>query len=121
MLRHILSREFITALWLAARRGSSSPMDTLKDGLHVGFTVLKTLLNYDRQASREKVEHRLKACLDCPIYCHELKTCGDARTIDDKPLGCFCYIPVKARIESSVCWLREPEQLGPEAEQGWPV
>lgn len=120
MLRHVLSRGFVTALWLAARRGSSSPLDTLKAGFSVGLTVLKTLLNCDKQASSEVVERRLKACHDCPIYCPELQTCGDARTIDDKPLGCFCYLPVKARIKSSVCWLREPEQLGPETDQGWP-
>lgn len=121
MLRHVLSRKFIMALWLAARRGASDhPLSTIADGWHVLLTLLKTLLNIDRQAPRWKVEQRLQACRDCPIYCPDLETCGDARTLDDKPLGCFCYLPVKARISSSVCWLHEPEQFGPECEGGWP-
>lgn len=119
MLKLILGKPFRRALWLAAIRHRTHPVHTLKVGWTVFKTIVLTLLDDEKRASEELVKERLSTCHECPIYCHALDTCGDARTIDDEPLGCHCYMPVKARIASSVCWLKAPEQFGPEYPEGW--
>jgi len=116
---------FLRALWLAARR------DAVQNGWRVlfwhGWNMLRAsarwLLKADARADADLVKSRLKhGCEGCPVFCHELNTCGDARIeADDEALGCFCYMPVKARIKDSVCWLHEPEQEEAKAIYGgWP-
>ena len=60
------------------------------------------------------VAARLEACRQCPIYCADLGTCGDARKPQlwhdqtagtTQPMGCFCYLPTKARLSEATCWL----------------
>jgi hypothetical protein len=109
---------FARALWLAAR------YDVRRSGWRVaGFHAwgfLKAIWGWIRakKPSKEMVQRRLNACESCEIYCPELRTCGDVRLDDDKPLGCFCYMPVKARIKDSECWLKG-EGIEPGA-MGWP-
>lgn len=117
--------EFLRALWLAGRR------DAALNGWRVlfwhGWNMFRAsarwLLKADARADSDLVKSRLKhGCAGCPVYCHELATCGDARLKDDaEAMGCFCYMPVKARIKDSVCWLHEPEQEEARAIYGgWP-
>ena len=114
MLRHVLHWKFIRALWLCGRSGRSG---VLKRGFQVVWTLARTLLHSEEQTIPTVVEDRLNICRGCPIFCAQLQTCGDAREVES--LWCLCYMPVKARIASSVCWLKEPEQFGPEHEHGW--
>lgn len=64
--------------------------------------------------SQRVVDARLEACEMCPLYCWELKTCGDARhpqlwhdqtTQSTQPMGCFCWLPAKAKLSEATCWL----------------
>ena len=59
-------------------------------------------------------EERLAACGKCPLFCKELRTCGDARRPEywndpedgqRKAMGCHCYLPMKARLSEATCWL----------------
>ncbi|NDJ15602.1 MAG: hypothetical protein EBY17_31270 [Acidobacteriia bacterium] len=122
MLRAVLSFGFVRALWLGAIRGARvSPAKLAQAGWSVAKTVFLTLISRDKQADQQTVSRRINRCLICPVFCRELNTCGDARLPEaEDPMGCFCYIPVKARIRDAVCWLQEPEQLGPECDAGWP-
>ena len=61
-------------------------------------------------------EQRLAACRKCPIYCADRQTCGDALTPEwlgeGVPMGCFCYLPAKAKLPAAVCWLDEQNVEG---------
>lgn len=51
----------------------------------------------------------MKACKRCPIYDHTTNRCyNDARTVlidgIERPLGCGCYMPVKAKLSDAECW-----------------
>lgn len=123
MLRAALSFGFVRALWLGAIRGvhSRSFKAVAQAGWKVLRTVVLTIVSKDSGADARLVARRLNRCLVCPVYCHELRTCGDARLNDrEDPMGCFCYMPVKARIRDAVCWLQEPGQFGPKCDAGWP-
>jgi len=122
MLRAVLSFGFVRALWLGAARGiRRNPKALAAAAWTVISTLFLTLISKDRRADNRTVARRLNRCLICPVFCHELKTCGDARISDrEDPMGCFCYMPVKARIRDAVCWMQEPAQLGPECDAGWP-
>ncbi len=112
-------KSFARAIWLAARH------DIQRSGPRVilfhawGFLTSLFAWVFHEEASAKAVQLRLNACEQCEIYCPELQTCGDARVDDDKPLGCFCFMPVKARIPASRCWLNESEGLEP-GTMGWP-
>lgn len=122
MLRAALSFSFVRALWLGAVRGvRRNPVSLATAGWLTFKTIFLTLISRDRRADPSTVARRLNRCLICPVFCRELKTCGDARIPDrDDPMGCFCYMPVKARIRDAVCWLQEPAQFGPTCDAGWP-
>lgn len=122
MLRAVLSFGFVRALWLGVLRGARvNPIQLVVAGWKVASTLFLTLISRERLASEQTVTRRLNRCLICPVFCRELQTCGDARLPDSaEPMGCFCYMPVKARIQASICWLQEPEQLGPSCDAGWP-
>ena len=66
---------------------------------------------------------RLKKCHRCPLFHQVLKTCGsaDSGVSNGSPIGCLCWMPIKAKLEVD-CWLRENEDyIGPIArEYGWP-
>lgn len=61
-------------------------------------------------------EQRLAACRKCPIYCAERQTCGDPLSPEwlgeGVPMGCFCYLPTKAKLPAAVCWLDEQNVEG---------
>jgi len=121
MLRSVFSYKFIRALWLAGRRGAKESIPaTLLQGCRVLLTLLETAFFPGKLASENIAKLRYEACKQCPIYCAELDTCGDARTIDDKPLGCFCALSLKTKLAESRCWLHEDEQFGLGHDAGWP-
>lgn len=58
-------------------------------------------------------EKRLKICRQCDFYVPEYKTCGSPDseadwfnpvTQQNEPVGCFCFMPYKARIPGATCW-----------------
>lgn len=117
--------DFIKALLLAAR------YDIRHNGwtsaFKGGFGIVKAVAMWvwdQKRASESLYQERIDTCERCPIYCMASKTCGDARELkDENPLGCFCFMPVKAAIPDSICWLKEVEQklaLGAMSETyGW--
>ena len=75
--------------------------------------------------SQGVVAARLDACRQCPLYCEDLSTCGDARnpqlwhdqtTGSTRPMGCFCFLPVKAKLSEATCWL-DDQSVG---DMRWP-
>lgn len=62
---------------------------------------------------------RMRSCQGCDLYNMKLKTCGTpGETYGDGQalaLGCWCFMPLKAKLAHARCWARE-ENLG----FGWP-
>lgn len=58
---------------------------------------------------------RIACCYACPIYYKPLRTCGTP--LRDAHLGCWCFMPAKAKLRDAECWLREEDY---ETEYGWP-
>jgi hypothetical protein len=52
-----------------------------------------------------EIAQRIHACRECPIFYRPLMTCGSPFHTDPE-LGCFCYMPFKARMKNARCWLR---------------
>ncbi|MHC1766186.1 MAG: hypothetical protein AB9869_18110 [Verrucomicrobiia bacterium] len=56
---------------------------------------------------------RMRACQRCPIYDRERRTCGRlgqgivSYHGDPIPLGCGCFMPLKAALPNAKCWLHE--------------
>jgi hypothetical protein len=104
---------FIAAAFAAAlfnRRGKVSLWRRFKD--------LFWLLWDSRTAPKVdavELEARNKACGECPIYYRPLMTCGSPFA-DDPALGCWCVLPIKARMKHARCWLRI---RGSNTQWGW--
>jgi len=71
-----------------------------------------------RPAPEPVIRDRLTRCRKCSIYNSRLETCGTpfVESVDDEPMGCFCYMPVKARLPEATCWLADNTN----GEMGWP-
>jgi len=55
---------------------------------------------------------RMRACMRCPVYDSRLKRClntSQTYTLDgvERPLGCGCWMPVKAKLSDAECWMTE--------------
>lgn len=55
---------------------------------------------------------RMRSCMRCPVYDSRLKRCHNpAQTYllngVERPLGCGCWIPVKAKLSDAECWMAE--------------
>lgn len=71
------------------------------------ISMLKALARPER-APAGKVACRLAACERCVIYYKPLRTCGTPlRNGEDRLLGCWCDMEVKATLETAGCWLRD--------------
>lgn len=64
---------------------------------------------------------RLAQCQACDMFDPKRQTCGyigEMMWCDDtkrvEPVGCWCYMPIAARVVNKDCWLRE---CG--GEKGW--
>jgi hypothetical protein len=56
-------------------------------------------------------EARNSECEKCPLFYKPLRTCGspllktpESRDHNGKPMGCFCFMPLKSKTECN-CWL----------------
>ncbi len=47
---------------------------------------------------------RMRICEACPIYYAPLQTCGSPFRGEESELGCWCFMPEKAKYEVSRCW-----------------
>jgi len=100
----------LRAIWAALRfEWEHGSMEDLK------FRARGMIITWWRSLGQPQdpriTEQRLLACRSCPLYCTERQTCGDA--LNPKwlrkgvPLGCFCYLPTKAKLPAAMCWLDE--------------
>lgn len=87
------------------------PLMRLSDGLRL-FLSTKT----NPPASPALVAVRMSACARCPIFFRPLRTCGTPIFKKDADLGCFCYMPLKARLSNATCWSRDKGVK----DYGWP-
>lgn len=86
----------------------------------VFVTVALTWLTTSKKKREEFYSVRRPICEVCPLFNHEDQTCGTigsfARSNDHLiKIGCWCYLPVAARIPSKKCWKSEHGLIG-----GWP-
>jgi hypothetical protein len=71
----------------------------LKKWLKIIRASLRLLLN--GKASRATWRHRMKSCIQCPLYDVERKVCQPPERPD---LGCGCYAPYLALVKKNLCW-----------------
>lgn len=124
MQRVRLTLGFLRALRLAGWRDLRHKgfWLTMWGGIILAWGLLKLVLRGESaMVSRRIHDQRMnEGCLKCPVFCHELQTCGDAREMDVKePLGCYCWMVWKTWLKDARCWLHEPEQ-GDGRLGGWP-
>lgn len=77
-----------------------------------GLTLLRALFGRSAAVSDGMAKDRLAVCRLCPLFNATLETCGSPAS-EDPTLGCWCYMPVKARTSCN-CWLVDEELPG-----GW--
>lgn len=86
------------------------------DGLPQVWAALT--VKEDELASDEVYNDRMNQCADCPVFDSKIKTCGnpwdkskvwdDPSMTDSKvPMGCFCQMEYKARLNNAACWLNK--------------
>lgn len=77
------------------------------------FTAMKNIIKKDYPANYQS---RISKCENCRIFFKPLKTCGTPFrfTKNTSTSGCWCFIPFKAAIKESTCWLDENHLKG-----GW--
>lgn len=102
---------FLRALFWGAihevrRHGWREVLPTVGRGVTALWAAVRVCVG--KRATAAVVEKRLKACSECPVFCRELQTCGDARdTATEEPMGCYCFMPVKSRVPEAQCWLHD--------------
>lgn len=62
-------------------------------------------------------ELRYHICERCPLFYAPLRTCGSPLKRDLRRLGCWCYLPEKAKLLSAKCWI--DDELGELDDLGW--
>lgn len=63
-----------------------------------------------QDASRTLYMRRMMVCRRCNIFDRKRFTCGSPLSSHPQ-LGCHCYLPVKNKMKSAKCWLRENSDL----------
>jgi hypothetical protein len=58
---------------------------------------------------------RMDCCRRCPNFSHYSETCG----VPPSDYGCWCYMPLKAKLPEARCWLSEVNPDHPPS-LGWP-
>lgn len=71
----------------------------------------------DAYVSEQHYHLRLATCERCPIFYKPLRTCGTPLKKSLRDLGCWCFLPVKARLRAATCWLND--EIGSGNEYGW--
>lgn len=70
-----------------------------------------------KRVSPLEYERRMRVCHSCVLFHKPLLTCGSPLRKDSPELGCWCFMPTKAKFEESTCWL--DDNLGEDAPHGW--
>jgi len=71
----------------------------------------------DSHVNAKKYRHRMEVCRRCPLFYKPLEACGTPLKKQLRGLGCYCYMPEKAKLEDAVCWI---DSDAPDAGQyGW--
>lgn len=81
----------------------------------LGIWLMLIALARRERVTLEREEQRLAFCRDCPVFYPRLKTCGSPLRWRDRDVGCWCYMPMKAKLPRATCWLREQG-----VDRGWP-
>jgi len=102
--------KFARALLIAALFSDLSTIEPYRRAWRALKAILGRL-DVGEKCSPEKSEARMRCCEGCSVYSHRFQTCGSPLDSKTKGLGCFCYLPVIAQIESHTCWL-DQEGLG---------
>jgi hypothetical protein len=63
------------------------------------------------------LEARLACCKGCPLWYSPLQTCGSPFKKGAEDLGCWCFMPQKAKYDDAVCWM--DLELGDDAKYSW--
>jgi hypothetical protein len=71
----------------------------ITDWLKIIRASLRLLFN--GRASRAIWRHRMRACIECPLYDVGRKVCRPPERPD---LGCGCYTPYLAMVKDNMCW-----------------
>ena len=101
--------QFLHALILAAwHRCRTAPRQCMAQA----WGVITAILTTDDPVNEKIITERLNTCARCPVFYGPMKTCGSPRSADPD-LGCWCYMPVKARTRAN-CWLYDQRLPG-----GW--
>ena len=111
--RIVRSRQFLMALLRAARRKCRVPQACLVSARNVLRALLRP--KHARRVTQRAYYRRLKHCYRCPVFVRGALTCGPV-SVNGQDLGCFCYMPVKARDPQARCWLHEQGVM----DRGWP-
>lgn len=62
--------------------------------------------NFPSKKTSPVRDARLVRCHNCHVYDSGFKTCGTpGRMKDNRPFGCWCYLPMAAGIPDKECWL----------------
>lgn len=85
-----------------------------------GFYLLS--MPFRARVSEALYRHREEHCHNCPLYNPRLQTCGNPGetyrsviTHRNEPYGCWCYMPLKAKLKVSCWWW-----LHTQGSEGWP-
>lgn len=70
-----------------------------------------------KRVPKELYRKRMAVCRECPIFYRPLQTCGSP--LVDKWTGCFCFMPLKARLTEN-CFAYDSSE-GNNAVFGWPA
>lgn len=106
-LKHQL--QFLRSAATAARHLAS--FYGIYQALRISVNVVSELLKSRHAAwfwSR-----RMRTCYRCRMFNRRLRTCGTPGEVYSDPsggvetLGCWCLMPLKARLPDATCWARE--------------
>lgn len=107
------------AIWHGCARGSFAECRERSGGF---FTALWSGRNLP-EVSRLEWFTRMHKCLRCPVFDRKRFTCGtpgdENKCFLDQdgqlqPMGCYCFMPVKAKLAGATCWLADFQQR-----EGW--
>lgn len=98
------NRRFFVAVFLAAMFGMKR--FTWREIFASLKMLFVALTSKKGKASDELFNERMETCRNCALHFAPLDTCGSPLS-DHPELGCFCYLPAKARQAGAKCWIRE--------------
>lgn len=106
------NRRFVAAIFLSALFGMGR--FSAREILASLKMLMTALLSKKGKASAEIYEERMMICRDCPVYFKPTDSCGSPLA-NNTDVGCWCYLPAKARQSEAKCWIRQNTDL----DGGW--